>query len=65
MGLLGERAVERGDVLDLDLVAEGTNGLEAAIAEIQDDLAALVDTGSEAAADELSASITMKIHFAP
>lgn len=40
---------------NLDLIAEGTNGLEAAINDVQEDVSTLVDTASEAAADESAA----------
>lgn len=40
---------------DLDLVAEGTNGLEAALEAIEADVNELMNTASEAASDEISA----------
>ena len=40
---------------DLDLVAEGTNGLESALGAVQDDLAQLLDAATDAAADEVAA----------
>ena len=40
---------------DLDLVAEGTDGLNSAVDEVRDDLNELSDTATDAAADEVSA----------
>ena len=43
------------ELTGLDLVAEGTDGLTAAVDEVQSDLDDLRDSASEAAADEVSA----------
>lgn len=43
------------ELADLDLVAEGTDGLTAAVDQVQSDLADLRDSASDAAADEVSA----------
>lgn len=40
---------------DLDLVAEGTNGLNTAIDAIEDDVSELQDTASDAASDDIDA----------
>ena len=40
---------------DLDVVAEGTNGLETALGDVRSDLDSLSDSGSEVAADEIDA----------
>ncbi|MGI9576662.1 MAG: hypothetical protein ACR2OH_00500 [Microthrixaceae bacterium] len=40
-------------LVELDLIAEGTNGLEAAIESVIDDVAVLDETASEAAADDV------------
>ena len=40
---------------DLNLVAEGTDGLNSAVDEVRDDLNELRDTATDAAADEVSA----------
>lgn len=40
---------------DLDLIAEGTNGLESAIEAVRSDVNTLVDTATDAAADESDA----------
>ncbi len=40
---------------DLDVVAEGTDGIEAAVGDVQSDLQDLSDSGSEVAADEIDA----------
>lgn len=39
----------------LDLIAEGTNGLEAALGAVEDDLSTLAETASETASGEVSA----------
>ena len=44
-----------GALLDLDLVAKGTSGLEDAINAVEEDLDGLRDSASEAAADEVDA----------
>lgn len=43
------------DLASLDLIAEGTNGLESAVDAVDEDLSALADAASEAAADEIDA----------
>lgn len=43
------------ELADLDLVAEGTDGLTAAVDQVQSDLGDLRDSASDAAADEVSA----------
>ncbi len=56
-----ERYCEAGEQLEssvtalanLDLIAEGTNGLEAAVGEVEDDINTLRETASEAAADDV------------
>ena len=40
---------------NLDLVAEGTDGLESALSAVEDDVNELRDTASDAAADDVSA----------
>lgn len=39
----------------IDLIAEGTNGLDDALGAVEDDVSTLADTASEAASDEVSA----------
>ena len=43
------------ELADLDLVAEGTDGLTAAVDQVRSDLADLRDSASDAAADEVGA----------
>jgi hypothetical protein len=40
---------------DLDLIAEGTNGLEAALTDVRDDVEALRDAASETTEDDVAA----------
>ena len=42
-----------GALTDLDLIAEGTNGLESALSAVQDDLGQLRDAATDAAADDV------------
>jgi hypothetical protein len=42
-------------LLDLDLVAEGTDGLESALVAVDNDLSDLSDSATEAAADDVNA----------
>lgn len=44
-----------GSLTDLDVVAEGTNGLESAVNDVRDDVTELRDSAGEAAGDELDA----------
>lgn len=44
-----------GALTDLDLIAEGTDGLNAAVDEVRSDLEELGDSADEAAADEVDA----------
>ncbi len=42
-------------LVELDLIAEGTNGLESAIQAVDDDLTVLDETANEASADDVDA----------
>ena len=44
-----------GALTDLDLIAEGTEGLNTAVEQVQSDLVELRESASEAAADDVSA----------
>lgn len=44
-----------GALTDLDLIAEGTDGLNAAVGEVRSDLGELSDSASEASADKVGA----------
>ena len=44
-----------GSLADLDVVAEGTNGVESAVDQVADDVSELRDSASDAAADDVDA----------